>query len=404
MASDASNLFSDDSSQGFDLGEEQERNIEFTPYESVYDLCRNDRQLSENELVEQLERILETDPDVLRETDERGNTLLRNAIMYQRSLNFCKLLIDHNPDLVRTTDNDGSLPIHIACWNTNNELIKFLIDQYPESVNIPDANDFYPDMYPVHCYIVSDGDHKRLDVLNFLLKCDEKAVSTPDTGGFLPLHSAIMRYDASVDMVEAVFNAYPQALFMENDDGEIPLEIVREDSAIIAYLVDQMELENQARQIMTPDETGQLPIHRALQSRFASLGTIKLMEAANPNSVSVADNDGMIPLHIASRCVDSRIVKFLIEKNVGSLNISDSKGNFPLHHACAGGNCDAVNFILSQSTQGVSIHNKGGKLPFELLLYEVSYDYFDEDDDQWRRDMKRGQEYRDTQERYSRIC
>ena len=111
MASDASgsSISSDDGSWGFDLGEEQERNIEFTPYESVYDLCRNDRELSENELVEQLERILETDSDVLLETNEFGDTMLRYAIAYKRSLNFCKLLIDHNPDLVRTTDNDGSL-------------------------------------------------------------------------------------------------------------------------------------------------------------------------------------------------------------------------------------------------------------------------------------------------------
>ena len=386
MASDASDLFSDDSSQGFDFGEEQERNIEFTPYDLVYEVCRNDRQLPEKELVEQLERILETDSDVLLETNEFGDTMLRYAIAYKRSLNFCKLLIDHNPDLVRTTDNDGSLPIHSACLNVHNEMIKFLIDQYPESVNITDGDS---DLYPVHCYIFCDG--KRLDVLQLLLKCDEEALSATVISGNLALHSAVRKYD-SVDMISAVFNAYPQALYIQNDRGHTPMDIARRsnmDDTILDFLDEQVELANQARQLTIPDAIGQLPIHQTLQRSNISYGTIKLMVAVNPTSINVADSEGIIPLHVASRCVDSSIVKFLVEQHNASLNISDSKGNYALHHACAGGNCDVVNFILSLSSQGVSMRNKDGKLPFELLVYEGRCDFFDEE---------RDQEYGDTQE------
>ena len=426
MASDASDSFSEDDISESVMGEPMEWNndvygsdfsfsdqeerlewdIEFSDdtYASVCELCKNDNRFPEHVLTEQLMLKLESNPDVLRQTEDNGKTLLHHAIDYWRSFDFCKVIISNNPDLVKIPGGEDTLlPIHAACnlGVSHTELIKFLIAQYPESVNIPDANG----CYPVHSYVVSNGG--RLDVLQLLLKCDEKALSTPNIYGDIPLHNAVKKID-SVDDVKELFNAYPQALYSKDENGDTPLDIARffhenmfrrrNDSATPDFLQDQIDLTNQASQVITPDENGQLPIHRALQRKSAPFGTIKLMVASNPVSVSIADYEGMIPLHIASRSVDLRIVKLLVESNVASLNISDSKGNFPLHHACLGGNCDVVNFILSQSTHGVSKRNTDGKLPIELLFYEVGYDYFDENDDQWRRDMGRSQEYRDTQE------
>ena len=414
------NMASDDDSSsddfsGSDRGEQMDWNIEFSDdaYRSVYDLCENDDGFSEDELVEQLKKILELFPSALHLTDENGWTLLHHAIHNSCSVGFCKVLIDHKPDLVKTCKNDNYLPIHVACDRGEDcdELIKFLISQYPESANIPDANDYYP----VHCYIVSDG--YDLDVLALLLKCDEKALSTPNNEGNLPLHSAVKKHDWG-DIALEVFNAYPQAIYIGDEDGDTPLDIARfECRTILDFLDRQFEHANEARQNTAPDENGRLPIHRALLSRTASLGAIKLMVAANPTSVNVADNKGRIPLHIASRTVglrivhegrgplypesktvDLRFVKFLVETNKASLNISDSKGNFALHHACAEGNCAVVNFILTKSTQGVSMHNMDGKLPIELFLYEVGSDFFDEGDFQGRRDIRYGQDYRETKE------
>ena len=105
-------------------------------------------------------------------------------------------------------------------------------------------------------------------------------------------------------------------------------------------------------------------------------------------------HEGLMPL----LCQKLNIVKFLVQTNKASLNTSDSKGNIALHHACAEGNCGVVNFILTQSTQGVSMRNMDGKLPIELLLYEVGCDFFDEGHTDWKRDVRHGQNYRETEE------
>ena len=45
------------------------------------------------------------------------------------------------------------------------------------------------------------------------------------------------------------------------------------------------------------DMNGQPPIHRAVQDLNTSVGTIKLMLEANPESAIVVDNQGSTPLH-----------------------------------------------------------------------------------------------------------
>ena len=416
MASDASDSCSDDNSWESDPGEQMDWEIEVEddPYGSIYELCRNYEKISEYELVKKLTRIFELVPGALREPNENGWTPLHVAIDDRRSFDFCKVLIDNNPDLVKTPRNGNFLPIHdaIGVDADNNELIKFLIEVYPESVNIPDVHGWYP----VQRYIfVKDC---RLDVLQLLLKCDQKVLYTPNHQSDLLLHYAVERQHDSGEIALEVFNAYPQAIYSENIIGFTPLDMARHRHArILDFLEHQSRLVTQARQTTAPDENGWLPIHRTLLSRNASLGAIKLMVAANPTSISVADNKGRIPLHIAiqtvglpiinegrmplqpaSQTVDLRIVKFLVERNKASLSISDFKGNNALHHACAEGNCNLVNFILAQSTQGVSMHNMDGKLPLELLLYEVSSVFYDESGIQLKRPVRHGKNYRETKE------
>ena len=52
------------------------------------------------------------------------------------------------------------------------------------------------------------------------------------------------------------------------------------------------------RLMNTPDDNGQLPLHRALQNNVR-LGSIKLLVKSNPAAVQSPDNIGELPLYVA---------------------------------------------------------------------------------------------------------
>ena len=99
-----------------------------------------------------------------------------------------------------------------------------------------------------------------------------------------------------------------------------------------------------------------------------SLGSIKLLERANPATVQVSDQKGVYPLHIACEFSSVKVVKYLVELAGDTLNNIDAKNNSPLHYACRRGNCDVVNYLLGANVPSVSERNNEKKLAIHLLF------------------------------------
>ena len=81
-------------------------------FKFVKSLCqyRVTNNLEKSDFLEQLKSALSANPDVVHEVDSEGWTLLHYAAMY-RSDEFCKLLVELNPEAVRVTDiRYGFLP------------------------------------------------------------------------------------------------------------------------------------------------------------------------------------------------------------------------------------------------------------------------------------------------------
>eukprot|EP00956_Cyclotella_meneghiniana_P030103 scaffold74946_cov46-Cyclotella_meneghiniana.AAC.5 len=351
-------------------------------FKSVKALCGNDNNHTESDLLLQLSAILQSDPDVVQELDDtpfigNGRTLLHHAAECS-SPEFCQLLIDMNPDLVKTADNSGVLPFHSACFESNARTAKLLYDKYPENINIA-AN--LVRRYPLHmllcgsiCYIgyrgFSRSEEDAIELLKFLLKHDQDAVFSTDKIGQTTLHLACKQ--PNLEIVKLVFDAYPEAVHMADDWGRNTFHLALPEQ--IAFLQSQIQLESQAREVRTVDSNGELPIHRALRNRNASFGGIKLMIKANPASINVANTRGHNLLHIAIQSSNLDTVKYLVGCHDDLLKTLDNNDNLPLHHACLGGNFDAITFIIKKSTFGVTLQNSDEKIPIELLLYESECD------------------------------
>jgi ankyrin repeat protein len=119
----------------------------------------------------------------------------------------------------------------------------------------------------------------------------------------------------------------------------------------------------------TPDENGQLPLHRALCDN-ATLGSIKLLVKGNPSAVSNLDRSFALPLHVACQYHDSTaVVQYLIGLVEVALIAMDREGNSPLHYACRGAKHNTIALLLeTYGAVSVSKRNARNKLPIYLLL------------------------------------
>ena len=349
-------------------------------FHAITPLCSNHDNLSESELLEKLDAILQECPEVAHERDEYDYTLLHFAAMH-RPLEFCNKLIELNFNAIKSQSDSGMLPFHFACRCNNVDNARYLFELYPESINVINSDHRYPIHLLFH-YGCDCTDPDLLELAKFLLQHDEGAVKKRDIYGDLPLHRSIRTY--GVDIVKLVYNSFPEAIYMKDNDGDTPLRLARDVSGdeLVSFFEFQLEFVRQATEVVVPDDTGRLPLHRAILRRDVPVGTIKLMVAANPISARARDAKGLTPLHIACEIDDVEAVKYLIEQGKEALEIQDLGGNFPLHHACFAGLINVVKFILDQTDHGVSIRNTNGKFPIQLLMYDDECDpndleYFD---------------------------
>ena len=110
-------------------------------FDSIADLLHNDS-IPDDEALSRGKALLKMHPNAVQEADQWGLTLLHATV--RRGPEFCKLLVEMSPDLARTANNFGLLPVHKSCQDRNFETTKYLLYLYPESINIADSDGYCP--------------------------------------------------------------------------------------------------------------------------------------------------------------------------------------------------------------------------------------------------------------------
>lgn len=339
--------------------------------------------LDEAASIEILRSMLDIDPTFARDMDSFDGHRPIDWAVKGRPFEFCKVLIDLYPESLR-----DCRPIFEACGFPSSrddlvDTIQYMLDLYPESINDRDGNG----MLPIHR--VAQG--KRADIVELLLKNDPAAASRKTSGvnlphvpPSLPLHLANERGLAR--SVKILYDAYPEALLVENGDGRSPLDLARKRGRnlqpIVRFLEEQLVYSQKAKDstVMTaPDENGWLPLHWALKDK-APLGSIKLLVEGNPSALMTADTRFAFPLHIACQYSSAKVVRYLMEEsNKHDLGLLDENKDSILHYACRGRNLDIVKYLLDEHTSLVSSVevNGTGELPIHLLC-KPGKDKFDD--------------------------
>eukprot|EP00956_Cyclotella_meneghiniana_P031767 scaffold84582_cov23-Cyclotella_meneghiniana.AAC.1 len=325
----------------------------YTECTPLHLLCQNGKLIS-NGGIEILQVILEEYPDGVLQTNRTRvlptHLAARNSLM---SVEFIEILINANRESVGQVDEDGHLPIHYACAEGHIDIVKYLYGLHPDSIRALSSDNELPLNYaccnkdpevlkymfglypeaihhrgdsglPIHSALASSdiiGDHTK-EIIEFLVLHDPDCVSKADVYGCLPFH-LLCSYDLSYGTA-LLFDLYPEAILVRDDDGRLPIDVAREYSEdfadeewyneLITFLRTQQNYALTARDtaaITTPDENGLLPLHHALRNN-APLGSIKLLVKGNPDAINSAEPDGLLPLQLACESCSLGAVKHLI--------------------------------------------------------------------------------------------
>ena len=324
--------------------------------------------LDDTNSIDILRFMLDIDPNLPREVeDDRGRLPIHVAVM-DKSSAFCKELIDAYPESLRIESRDGGeLPIHLACFYGNRDdtadTIQYLLELDPELVNPEDSDGSLPIHYA--------AEYGRTKLIELLLKFDPDAASYEVNNGShrLPLHLACGAYNPNLSTIQALYDAYPDALFAGDEDGDTPFDHAEGNQQVIEFLQTQLEYAEQSQNtsFTIVDDDGWLPLHRALKDN-APLGSIKLLKRANPVALNIADREGEYPVHIACKFSSVKVVKYLVELAGDILNYVDAKNNSLLHYACRGGSLNVVKYLLETNVPSVSERNNDNKLAIHLLF------------------------------------
>ena len=112
--------------------------------------------------------------------DECGRLLLHHALSDDSPMATIELLYKQNPNAIHVADNDGILPLQIACADCRVDVVKFLLELTEDSVNIVDEEgDFL-----LH-YACRRG---NVELIKYLLDNGHKCtVSEKNNDGNLPI-------------------------------------------------------------------------------------------------------------------------------------------------------------------------------------------------------------------------
>jgi len=168
------------------------------------------------------------------------------------------------PQRVSIPKQDGSLALHIACYNEN---------------------------------ILAAG----IEIVQFLVEMCPEAIKVKNRFGFLPIHKALCAAHTceQLSVIKYLLQLFPDSIVAQNVDGCTAFHLLVSQGNLHSREFVQFFLQFNPEVVKIPDHYGQLPLHKAmtLKQSKVSAEVMKDLIAAFPLSASWKDSRGMLPLH-----------------------------------------------------------------------------------------------------------
>jgi len=243
-----------------------------------------------------------------------------------QSLDKIRRLLKEHPDAVKIKE---ALPLHLACcYNAPLEVIQFLVEQWPESVKVKDRNGMFPIHKVFHVpFLATKGSWStysrrildtKVAMVRYLVNQWPESVMIEDNAGLTPLHYALYRFKStkmtrySEFVVDTLIQNSPQTVMIKNNEGMLPLHIACANGASLQVL--QYLIQKWPKSVWEKTNDRRLALHLACESS-ANLVVIQYLVGTWPESVRENDKDGNLPLQVA--CTNNaplEVIYYLVQQ------------------------------------------------------------------------------------------
>eukprot|EP01132_Coremiostelium_polycephalum_P002243 gene2243-2765_t len=182
------------------------------------------------------ELLIDTYKADINRQNSQGTTPLFHSCS-QGHLDLVKMLISHgaDPELSRP---GGWKPIHIACYNENDDITRYLIEEVGVDLNC--TNTEIKDYAPIHILISTE--EPRLEIIELLLKKNTININQKNINGSTPLHLAVFWNHFKILQLLLKYNAN---LDIKNNKGRTPLSLACHygNEEIAKFLAEKMHID-----------------------------------------------------------------------------------------------------------------------------------------------------------------
>ncbi|KAL7536542.1 hypothetical protein ACHAWF_005491 [Thalassiosira exigua] len=299
--------------------------------------------------------LLDAYPQAMKRKDERKrltplHTLALNPTLSDH-FDILQYLVRKDPSLLRKVDSYnaddwdlrrcGSSPLHVLCAENGSvtlEIVKFLVENWPDSVN---RKDFY-DCYPLHCLCQNKklDDSSSLDILKYLVGANTAAVHEIHSQGNLPVHFAAGTGRRGRDFCEYLVAQFPESVQATNVNQHLPLQEACKSGRLdtVKYLV---EIFPEALGVLST--SGLSCSHHAISNDVDRSDIFDFLLSLDPKCLSKTVVDvnrnyhsrfiGNLPLHMMMELIcpkSEECMKSLFDRYPEAILIRNNMGHSPL--------------------------------------------------------------------------
>ena len=207
---------------------------------------------------------------------------------------------------------------------------------------------------------------------------DRHKESKPDNylhvSGYEFFHEACCNEKVPEGIIQAPLEYFPAAVNAAagDDDGFLPIHYACENKNVSLGII-RLLIDAAPDSVRRVDSYGNMPIHWLCSNKELGETTatqiLKLLLEKYPESIQHVNNASLLPIHLAAIALKSpKFCRVLIEAYRGSERIADSIGRLPLHFACMHNTVETVEYLHNLYPDAIHNTMTSGLYPIHYAI------------------------------------